>query len=394
MNNLLILSPYHSGSHKAWSEGYQSYSKQKVEILHLPGRFWKWRMHGGSVTLAKRFIEGYEGDLSDNIQIGNEGINFSLPDVIVATDMTDLTTFLALTRQMTHSIPTALYMHENQLTYPLPLEGSAGPMRRQKGERDLHYAFVNYASIMAADRVFFNSRYHFNALYDELPRFLSHFPDYNERESVTSAQEKSQILPVGIDFARLDKQESSKSAGSQPPLILWNQRWEYDKNPAAFFESIYGLRDREIPFRLAVCGEQFRQKPSEFLEAKAKLSEQIVHYGFAEPDEYSRLLWDADVVVSTAAHEFFGISILEAIHCQTFPILPNALSYPELIPKPYHEFCLYNSKDELQRKLTAALDKPKSTKLIAEDLAKGVSRYDWRNLAPSYDAIFSELATM
>ncbi|MCH6560361.1 DUF3524 domain-containing protein, partial [candidate division KSB1 bacterium] len=45
--NILILEPYFTGSHKAWAQGYQKQSKHRVEILSLPGNFWKWRMHGG-----------------------------------------------------------------------------------------------------------------------------------------------------------------------------------------------------------------------------------------------------------------------------------------------------------------------------------------------------------
>lgn len=41
-------------------------------------------------------------------------------DLIVATDMLDLATFLGLTRDLLGRSAVALYMHENQLTYPLP----------------------------------------------------------------------------------------------------------------------------------------------------------------------------------------------------------------------------------------------------------------------------------
>ncbi|MCS5640060.1 MAG: DUF3524 domain-containing protein, partial [Candidatus Marinimicrobia bacterium] len=48
---ILIVEPFLSGSHKAWAESYAKHSKHEVEIISLPGRFWKWRMHGGAVTL-------------------------------------------------------------------------------------------------------------------------------------------------------------------------------------------------------------------------------------------------------------------------------------------------------------------------------------------------------
>jgi glycosyltransferase involved in cell wall biosynthesis len=391
MNNLLILSPYHSGSHQAWSEGYQSNSNYNVQILDLPGRYWKWRMHGGSVTLANRFMTNLREQrlISDK----SKGGSASLPEAIIATDMTDLTTFLALTRQETFAIPAALYMHENQLTYPLPASSTEGPMRRQKGERDLHYAFVNYASMMAADRIYFNSHYHLNSLCDELPRFLSHFPDYNEKESISLIQAKSILLPVGIDFARFKMEQRFDDGNNAPPLIIWNQRWEYDKNPAAFFEAIYSLKESGLPFRLAICGQHFRRNPNEFEEAKTRLSEHIIHFGFAEEDEYVRLLKEATVVISTADHEFFGISILEAIYCNTFPILPRDLSYPELVPKSFQGQCLYDNKEELLRILSKAISDPESAQVVAAELSRSVAEYDWRNLAQIYDDQFSKLAS-
>ena len=49
-------------------------------------------------------------------------------------------------------------------------------------------------------------------------------------------------------------------------------------------------------------------------------------------DRYRRLLWEATLTFSTADHEYFGISILEAAYAHTLPLLPARLSYPEIIP--------------------------------------------------------------
>ena len=52
---ILILEPYFTGSHKQWALGYKKYSEHEVNILSMKGQFWKWRMHGGAVTLANQF---------------------------------------------------------------------------------------------------------------------------------------------------------------------------------------------------------------------------------------------------------------------------------------------------------------------------------------------------
>ena len=43
--------------------------------------------------------------------------------------------------------------------------------------------------------------------------------------------------------------------------ILWSHRWEHDKNPEDFFESLFKLDEIGINFRLHVIGEQFTDIP-------------------------------------------------------------------------------------------------------------------------------------
>ncbi|MBN2469903.1 MAG: DUF3524 domain-containing protein, partial [Anaerolineae bacterium] len=212
--HIVLLEPYDTGSHAAWMRGYQAASTHQVSILSLPGQFWKWRMQGGAVTLAREFLQA--------------GLR---PDLIVASDMLNLATFLALTRSSTASIPVVLYFHENQLTYPL------GP--RQRGEIHFQLALINYVSTLAADAVYFNSRFHLESFFQALPNVLKHYPDYNELETVAHLMDRSQVLPLGLALERFDR--FKPAAGTPPrfkrdgrPLIVWNHRWEHDKNPRPF----------------------------------------------------------------------------------------------------------------------------------------------------------------
>ncbi len=371
---ILLLSPYHGGSHRAWAEGYRDHSAHEIEILSLPAHFWKWRMHGGAVTLARRWLAA--GDPT--------------PHLVLATDLLDLTTFLALTRARAGAVPAALYMHENQLTYPLPDDPTTGPMRRQLGERDRHYAFINYASMLAAGRVYFNSQYHLDTFFDALPPFLRHYPEHNEMDTVGLLRHKSHVLPVGIDLRRLDP-PSPAADPDAAPLILWNQRLEFDKNPESFISLLVELAEAGVPFRVALCGERFGRPSAAWKAGVAQLGPRVIHDGYAEEDVYRRLLWEATVTISTAAHEYFGIAILEAVYCHTLPLLPARLSYPELIPGAFHADCLYHGRPDLKRRLEWALGDSAAARAVAGRLAPAVAEYDWSVIGPRYDAALAEL---
>jgi glycosyltransferase involved in cell wall biosynthesis len=130
--------------------------------------------------------------------------------------------------------------------------------------------------------------------------------------------------------------------------IVWPHRWEHDKNPAAFFNALYALKDGGCQFSLSVLGETYSEIPPVFLEAKDKLADEILNFGYVDTrDNYLKILREADVVVSTANHEFFGVSVLEAAYLGCYPVVPNRLAYPEIYPAE----CLYNTDCQLVKML-------------------------------------------
>ncbi|MEO0583637.1 MAG: DUF3524 domain-containing protein [Bacteroidota bacterium] len=354
--HILILCPYLTDSHKQWAESYQQYSVHEVEIYSLPGRHWKWRMHGAAVTLAQ--------------QLGRMD---RAPDVIIATDMLDLTTFQALTRKQTAHIPTILYFHENQLTYPW------SPTDQDRShKRDRHYAWINYVSALAADQLWFNSFFHRQAFLKALPDFLRAFPDHQHVSLGESLIHNAKVLPVGIE---LGEKKSREKDQTQPPLILWNHRWEYDKGPEAFFQILMELKAEQIDFQLAVLGRAFGKVPAIFTKAKEVLADRIVHWGYTENRvAYVHWLAKADILPVTAIHEYQGLSVIEAIHAGCIPLLPHRLSYPELIPPSQHASYLYEEERELKAKLKVLLQRES---LPSSNL--DLSRFDVRQMSLQYD---------
>ncbi len=365
---ILIIEPYYTGSHAAWADGIVKHSRHEVRLLTLPGRYWKWRMHGGSVTLAKKFLE----------------IDIS-PDLILATDMLDLANFLALTRKKTAQVPVCVYFHENQINYPWSPED-----RDVVNNRDRHYGFINYVSALSADRIFFNSHFHMSGFINALPNFLKRFPDYNELETIKSIKSGSSVLPLGIDLSRFEKykpKEEINYTSDHTPTLLWNHRWEYDKNPEDFFNALYELDNMGYDFQLAILGEQYGKIPPEFDRAKQKLGKKIIKFGYAETfEEYAAWLWRSDILPITSKQDFFGISIIEALYCGCIPVVPKRLTYPELLPIEQFGDYFYDDNCGLTEKLKNILDN--IDRIVTEPLINISSKYDWKQMIGKYDNEF------
>ncbi len=360
MLKILIVEPFFTGSHQSWAEGFQAFSQHEIKILSLTGRHWKWRMHSGAVTLARFF-------LADNYQ----------PDLILATDMLDLPTFLGLTRHRTANIPTVIYFHENQITYPW---SPTDPDLTLK--RDNQYGFKNFTSAIAADALFFNSNYHKKSFISALPNFLNQFPDYQELIQLEEISNKSKVLYLGVDLHQLDAFNMVEKM--DVPLLLWNHRWEYDKNPAVFFQALFRLKEERIPFKVAVLGKNYKNAPAIFKEAASRLKAEIVQFGKVKSiEEYAKWLWKADILPVSNHQDFFGQSVVEAMYCNCFPILPNRLAYPEHIPASQHATYFYDEQADFYLKIKSAIQQIIATR--KEVTQNFVKHYDWRTLALIYD---------
>ena len=354
--NILFIEPFYGGSHKAFADELARYSRHNVTLFTLPARFWKWRMRGAALEVVRRIPRPDSFDL------------------VIAASMLSLADLKALWGAACP--PLISYFHENQLNYPL-----------SPGEtRDFHYGFTDITTGLAADRIIFNSHFHKSAFFEELPRFISHMPDTKPTWVVEELFKKSVVFYPGIAPAAI---EASGPPGD-PPQILWNHRWEHDKNPEEFFRVLFSLQERGLSFRLAVAGEQFSRYPRIFDEAREKLAEKIVQFGYVEDRaDYYRRLGQADIVISTAYQENFGLSIAEAVAAGAYPLLPQRLSSPELIPPQYHAACLYKDEAQLEARLGEILC---AQQPAPGGLAEAMGRYSWTTLSEQYDRLFSAVA--
>lgn len=364
---IALIEPFFSGSHQRWAEELQRRSRHAIDLITLPGRSWKWRMHGAAVTLANEL-------LSRETQY----------DLLLATDMLDFAVFLGLVRSRYAATATAVYFHENQLCYPWsPRDADV-----QK-KRDLHYAFINYTTALAADRVYYNSQYHRDAFVKALPKFLDRYPDHQNKQTIAAIAAKSQALPLGMDLCAFDAFKPPTPTPNPVPLLLWNHRWEYDKNPKGFCRLLFALADREVDFEVALLGDRFDEEPAYFAQAREKLGRRIISYGRAESfEDYANWLWKADILPVTSRQDFFGGSVVEAIYCGCHPILPERLAYPDHVDPSSHPELYYKRHDEAVERLSALI--ASGAWAQACDLSGAMERYDWSNCIDRYDTAFQQ----
>ena len=364
---ILLLAPFYGGSHKKWVDELRLHSSHKITVLSMPGRHWKWRMQHSAIHFAseiKKLNETY--------------------DTIICTDLVNVALLRGLLHnsdrdQWYHTPPYILYFHENQITYPW---SATDPDIVQK--RDNHYGWINYTSALSADRIYYNSDFHRKDFLEALVPFLDQFPDETPEEIIQNISRKSKTLYVGVELPELRKLKNKRNA---VPVILWNHRWEYDKNPDAFFGVLIQMQKEGLDFEVIIAGENYRRAPKIFEQARQKLGERVIHYGYAKNRlAYLALLAKSDIALVTSNQDFYGVSAIEAIVAGAYPLMPDRLAFSEHYLEHDRAQYYYQDDEEMKNRLRALITK---TVPPTEHLRDYMMKYDWSLMAPIYDDFLS-----
>lgn len=353
MKRVLLLEPYFGGSHRSFLEGLQRHVPARYTLLTLPARKWKMRMQ----LSAPWFVE----------QVKNMPPGERSQDVVLCSSYVDVAVLRALLTKVpfwNSEVRICLYFHENQIVYP-----------QRHAASEHQFAAINFHSALVADAIAFNSAFNARTFLQGCGGYLkAAASELALSQLVEELLRKSRVLYPGVDMPKQERHPPP--AGS--PVVVWNHRWEHDKNPERFLLGLMELARRGVDFRLIVAGESFRSIPAAFPRIRRLFAERLLHFGYVPSyREYLALLAQGDLVISTALHEFYGIAVIEAVRAGCRPLLPNRLSYPELFGSEY----LYD-EDEFVDKFAEALEgRPRLSEEEAERLTE---KFGWPRLAPAY----------
>jgi glycosyltransferase involved in cell wall biosynthesis len=366
LRRILLLSAYDAASHRQWRLNLEAMLPEyQWTQLALPARHFSWRLRGNGLSFAFEETEILDGDY----------------DLLIVTSMVDLSTLRGFHPALA-KLPTLVYFHENQFAYP----------ERDTQRANAETQIVPLYAALCADTLAFNSDYNRHSFLAGAKTLLERLPDHVPR-GLMNKLERAHTLPVPLAAPSVTNEQQD----SEPTLtVIWNHRWEYDKGPALLLEFVRLLCSSKLNCALHIVGQQFKQRPAEFAEAEALLAAQArrfgrqpAHCGFIKDRaDYEALLWRCDIVLSTALHDFQGLSVQEAALAGCSPLTPDDLVYPEYLPAA-NLYARETSEPRTAINILSRLEQWQRLKERGEPLPTvSLTGYTGAALAPRYRELF------
>ena len=298
---VLLIESYGAGSHLRIARLLQETSRHRIDIIRLGREHWRTLALTGHRAIAEALSA-----LPDQAY-----------DLLIFSGPADVRLVAAAIPSAWRPIPLAVYFHESQWTYP------AGALDR------IPHLVNHLETLEHCAAIWFNSRYHRDTFFTSAWRHQHPVVRSLARVILPVQTHKSSVLypPVRV--------EEHPARRNETLTIAWSARWEQEKRPDLMLAIMRSVLAAGLQVRLHILGcapERWRAE----LRVDPRLRE-IIHpaSGYLPRAEYEAVLAQADVWLSTAEHEYFGVAALEAVVLGAVPVVPAALAYAETLPSAF-----------------------------------------------------------
>lgn len=270
------------------------------------------------------------------------------------------------------------------LETPLPIIGYTHGSHWDPSDlfRLMHYPgmeVTDLANLLCLDRVLVPSHYLRGVLLENIGNW--------QREAASKIEGKMAVVGLPINTRRLDASRTEERF--ERPTIVFNHSLIPSKAPEVFLDVAEWVLERhEVNVIIT------REAPDEGIkrrlaELSGRFPGRLTSGETYSLPEYFRILWKADIQVSTALHEGLGIATLEAMYACNCCLLPNRCSYPEITDGLEDVLC--SSTEELLDKLNYYLKNEAARRQVAQTLHERSLRYTPERVASRLVAVLSEM---
>ena len=300
--DIFALEPFFGGVRRAMLEAIVRHSRHRWTVLKLPPR----RIERRLTAAANWFSE----------QLSRHWV--SRVDLLFTSEAMNLSSLLRLTPQLA-AHPSVVYFHDNQFPdLSLRPAGQDDPLDQ-----------VNLNTALSATEVWFNSAYHRQTFFIMARSVVERYTELAIRDPLPQIREKTRVIQPPVDLALVH--EVGKAAGvpaRHPRTVFVETRGAH---LPLLNEALGILRQQEVPFNLVTVG------PVDSLDP------QVARTTVSEYDELGQIrgMYASAAIVSAKPGAPCDHQVVRAMAAGCRPILPDAGVYPELIPTPMHESCLY-----------------------------------------------------
>lgn len=146
------------------------------------------------------------------------------------------------------------------------------------------------------------------------------------------AQEKIQVIPLGVDHTRFRASVGLGRFAQSPPYLVHIGARDTNKNQARLLQAFAQVARLDAELRLYFVGS-WQSADLEWLAGEADrlgVSGRVEHLGYLSDAELPSLYGNAVAFVFPSLEEGFGLPVLEAMACGSPVVTSNCSSLPEV----------------------------------------------------------------